>query len=235
MMKEKRQNVYEYSFEMQRRRKRRITTTLALIFGTFLFVTLFLSFILFPIHVKSDTMEDGLSAGGIAFVCPLLKKPERGDLYYLSRMDGHRESYLMMCADSFIRFFTFQQISPFSESSKSSGQPFVRRVIALPGDSIYMKDFVLYIKPAADKHYLSEFELSSKPYNVQIFSIPAEWDNVGVSGDLEEQTLKEGEYFVLADNRVESLDSRHWGAIKSERFLGRVLLQYFPFTSIKAY
>ena len=234
-MKEKRQNVYDYSFEMQNQRRRRINTTIALLLGIFIFLTLFLNYILFPIHVKSDTMEDGFSSGGIAFVCPLLKKPERGDLYYISRMDGHQESLIKSLADSLIRFFTLQKLSPFSESSRNSGHPFVRRVLALPGDSIYMKDFVLYIKPASDKHYLTEFELSSKTYNVQIFSIPAEWDNVGVSGSLEERTLKEGEYFVLADNRVESLDSRQWGAVRDNRFLGRVLLQYFPFTSIRAY
>lgn len=234
-MSEKRQNVYDYSFEMQHKRKRRINTTLAIIFGTFLFLTLFLNYIIFPIHVKSDTMEDGLSSGGIAFVCPLMKKPERGDLYYIARMDGHREPFIQSLADTVVRFFTFQKFSLFSESIKNSGHPFVRRVIALPGDSIYMKDFVLYIKPVSDKHYLTEFELSNKSYNVQIFSIPAEWDNVGISGNLEELILGEGEYFVLADNRVESLDSRHWGAIKGERFLGRVLLQYFPFTNIRAY
>ncbi len=220
---------------MQQKRQRRLHTSLSILFGVFLFLTIFLKFILFPIYIKSDTMEEGLSSGGIAFVCPLLKKPARGDVLYISRMDDYKESLVKSAVDSLVRFFTLQKISPFSESKKISGQPFVRRVIALPGDSIYMKDFVLYIKPAESELYLTEFELSNKSYNVQIFSIPAEWNNVGVSGDLEEMTLQEGEYFVLADKRVESLDSRQWGAIKEERFLGQVILQYFPFSNIKLF
>ncbi len=234
-MKEKKQNVYDYSFDMQLQRQRRINTGLSLLLGIFLFLTIFLKFILFPIYIKSDTMEEGLSQGGTALVCPLLKTPERGDLFYISRMDCYKEPLAKSAVDSFIRFFTLQKLSPFSESQKISGQPFVRRVLALPGDSIYMKDFILYIKPASSELYLTEFELSNKSYNVQIFSIPTEWDNVGVSGDLEERTLEEGEYFVLADKRVESLDSRQWGAIKGERLLGRVILQYFPFSNIKLF
>ena len=220
---------------MQQRRQKRINTALALLPGIFIFLTLFLNLVLFPIHITSDTMEDSLSNGGIAFVCPLAKTPERGELYYISRMDGYKASLAKTVIDSVVRFFTLQKVSLFSGSDKISGQPFVRRILALPGDSIYMKDFVLYIKPASENLYLTEFELSDKKYNVQIFSIPAEWNNVGVSGEFPERTLGEGEYFALADNRVECLDSRQWGPVKSGRLIGRVLLQYFPFTSIKAY
>lgn len=234
-MKGKKQNVIDYSFEMQQRRQKRINTALALLPGIFIFLTLFLNLVLFPIHIKSDTMEDSLSKGGIAFVCPLMKNPERGDLFFISRMDGRKNSFAKAAIDSLVRFFTLQKVSPFSESDKISGQPFVRRVMALPGDSVYMKDFVLYVKPASKDLYLTEFELADKNYNVQIFSIPAEWNNVGVSGELAERTLGEGEYFVLADNRVECLDSRQWGPVKSGRLMGRVLLQYFPFNNIKAY
>lgn len=234
-MKGKKQSAIDFSFEMQQKRQKKIHTALTLLLGVFLFLTLFLNFILFPIHVSSDTMEDGLSRGGISFVCPLMKTPERGDLFYISRMDGYKGTPLKSALDTFIRFFTLQKVSLFSKNSRISGQPFVRRVLALPGDSIYMKDFVLYIKPASSDLYLTEFELAEKSYNVQIFSIPAEWNNVGVSGELEEQTLGEGEYFILADNRVECLDSRQWGPVKSGRLLGRILLQYFPFTSIRAF
>lgn len=234
-MKGKKQNVTDFSFEMQQIRQKRINTALTLLPGIFIFLTIFLNLVLFPIHIKSDTMEDSLSNGGIAFVCPLMKKPERGELYYISRMDGYKNSIVKSATDSLVRFFTLQKISPFSESEKISGKPFVRRVLALPGDSVYMKDFVLYVKPASKDLYLTEFELAGKNYNVQIFSIPAEWNNVGVSGELSERTLGEGEYFVLADNRVECLDSRQWGPVSGARLIGRVLLQYFPFNNIKAY
>jgi signal peptidase I len=48
------------------------------------------------------------------------------------------------------------------------------------------------------------------------------------SGDGEEITLREGEYFVLGDNRPESSDSRSWGPLPSSRIVGKVIFRYWP-------
>ncbi len=52
---------------------------------------------------------------------------------------------------------------------------------------------------------------------------------------MDQFTLKENEYFVLADNRLESSDSRLWGSVTSASFKGRALLIYFPFSKIKLF
>lgn len=36
--------------------------------------------------------------------------------------------------------------------------------------------------------------------------------------------LGEDEYYVLGDNRCYSMDSRHWGPVKEEQILGKMLL-----------
>lgn len=233
-MREK-QNIYDYSFEMKQKRTKNTKLFLTVLLGVFLFLTLLLNFVFFPVLVKSDSMETNVSNDGVVFVSPLLKTPKRGDVYFISRMDGYKNTFGKNVVDSVVRFFTLQKRSPFSRSHNMSGNPFVRRVLGVPGDTLYMKDFVVYIKPKGQDLFLTEFELCGKSYNVQIFSIPTEWNNVGVSGETETYVLKEGEYFVLADNRVESLDSRHWGIIDSDRFLGRVLLQCFPFNKIRLF
>ena len=229
-----RQNVYDYSFELRRLRRKRITFVFSIVTSTFLVVTLFLNFILFPVYVKSDTMERDIVKGSAVFVTPLLHNPKRGDVYYIAQKDIEELTKTQRFINSVSRFFTFQKYYPFgfSYGDKVSSRSFLRRVIAIPGDSIYMKDYILYIKPRGENLFLTEFELSEKSYNANIYSIPAEWEDLGISGTMDEIMLADDEYFVLSDNRIECSDSRLWGAITADRFKGRVLLEYFPFNKI---
>ena len=226
------QNVYDYSFELRRIRSRRITFVLSIVIFTFVFITMFLNCILFPVHVKSDTMENDIAKGSSVFVTPLLRNPKRGDVFYIVQKNKEELSAFQKLANSIVRFITLQKFYPFGYSDKISGKPFLRRVVALPGDSIYMKDYILYVKPKGEKLFLTEFELTEKSYNTNIYSIPAEWEDLGISGSMEEQVLADDEYFVLADNRIECADSRLWGAVKADRLKGKALLEYFPFNKI---
>jgi signal peptidase I len=46
-----------------------------------------------------------------------------------------------------------------------------------------------------------------------------------------ELIIPEGHYFVLGDNRDESLDSRYWGFVPRENIIGRPLLIYWSVRS----
>lgn len=229
-----RQNVYEYAYELKRERKHRNTRIFIIIISVILFLSLFLNFILFPVLIKSDSMEIDVSKNGAVFVTPLDRSPQRGDVVLLSRADGEKATGISKIGDLLIRFFTAQQLQ-LNNSNRITGRSCVRRVLGLPGDSLYMKDYVLYIKPEGTKQYLTEFEVAKKPYTVHIYSVPVEWDGIGSSGTSREITLGRNEYFVLADNRIECTDSRVWGAISSSRIQGKVLVQYFPFNKMKLY
>lgn len=231
-MKQK-QNVYDYSFELRRIRTQRINFVLSIIISIFLFISFFLNFILFPVHVKSDSMESDITKGGAVFVTPMLRTPDRGDVFYISRMDENHNTPFESAVNTIVRFLSLQKFYPFGYTEKMSGKPFLRRVLALPGDTIYMKDYILYIKPKGESLYLTEFELAKNSYNTNIYSVPAEWENIGITGFMDEMTLGDDEYFVLADNRIESSDSRIWGAIKSNRLKGKALMEYFPFNRIR--
>ena len=42
------------------------------------------------------------------------------------------------------------------------------------------------------------------------------------------ESIREGHYFVLGDNRARSRDSRHWGQLAEEAVVGRAVLRVWP-------
>lgn len=106
-----------------------------------------------------------------------------------------------------------------------SGQSYVKRLIGLPGDSLYVKDDVLYInnQPIAEP-YLEPLKSQTEGIFTQDFSL---WDTIG------EEVIPEGYYFVLGDNRPASGDSRQFGLVPIESIQGETSIVYFPFNQIK--
>ena len=221
---------------MRIERKQFITRFFTVIISVVLFLTLFFTFILFPVFVRSDSMESDIARNSAVFVTPLVRTPSRGDVVLLNRMDDNNIKGIKLVINKIVGFFTAQQIEPFGYSNSMTAKNSVRRVVALPGDTIYMQDYVLYVKPAGEKHFLTEFEIVENPYNVTFYVPPAEWDTeIGVKGSFDEFTLGYNEYFVLADNRKSSDDSRLWGAVKKEDISAKILLCYFPFRNFKLF
>ncbi|WP_407396930.1 signal peptidase I [Treponema sp.] len=229
------QNVADYSFEYKKRKQKVLQHAMILVITVFLCLTLFLNFVLFAVYTNSSSMETDLSKDGVSLVCPFLRNPSRGQVVYISPMDEEKLPFYKSAVNLVINFFALQKYKPFGSSTRMTGKHSIRRVVALPGDSYYMKDYVLYVKPAGQNFYLTEFELASKPYNIRIYSVPVEWDGMGCAGSLPETTLGSNEYFVLADNRIEGIDSRVYGGIKSDRIKGRIIWQIFPFNKMKLF
>jgi signal peptidase I len=103
---------------------------------------------------------------------------------------------------------------------------FIKRVIGLPGEMVMIKnDSVTICKPdcLTDKN---KFTLE-EPYIKINRLIPPRADSV--------VTLKEGEYFVLGDNRSVSSDSRIWGPVKRDLFNGRPFIRLWPFSKISLF
>ncbi len=88
----------------------------------------------------------------------------------------------------------------------------VKRVIALPGQTIYSSGNRIYI----DGHrlaepYLPHHDPLGRPIATRQapFKVPA------------------GQFYVLGDNRAISCDSRYWGPIKGSTIIGRVILVWW--------
>lgn len=90
-----------------------------------------------------------------------------------------------------------------------------KRVIALPGEKILIKNGEVYIN---DK------EISKDEYGTEKIKEPGMAKN--------ELILSEDEYFVLGDNRNYSSDSRVFGIVKKSQIKGKVIIRFYPITDI---
>jgi len=86
-------------------------------------------------------------------------------------------------------------------------QIYVKRIIAIPGDTIEIKDGIVYINgsPCEEPYVSSDTE-----------------------GGLPKQTIPPDRYFVMGDNRNGSWDSRYWGTVPRGDIIGKTWLCYWP-------
>ncbi|MCR5189746.1 MAG: signal peptidase I [Treponema sp.] len=194
------------------------------------------AFLLYPVRQNSVSMNPDIPDQSLIMVSPLSKSYERGDIVLVKARFENNEKNLKNVISNICTFFTANQISLNENENLPGTKNSLRRIVGLPGDTIYMRDYVLYIKAAGQKLFLTEFELAPKAYNVTFFSAPAGWDSsIGVKGSFDEIVLGENQYFVLGDNRKSTDDSRFWGALDSSDIEGKALFCYFPFNKFKIF
>jgi signal peptidase I len=126
--------------------------------------------------------------------------PERGDIVVLKpptwkplRLDQRIVSWL--CT-----------VFPM-DCSMNLPDPLIKRVVALPGETIEIKDGYVYIDgQILEEPYLQQQTLGNVPLRV----------------------ISEGHVFVLGDNRGASNDSRSFGEVALSNIVGRAWLRYWP-------
>ena len=162
---------------------------------------------------------------------PAMLKPARGDVVVLRPPFVADKGFPATFANSLLRFVTLQFYAPRGkERDPSIEGPFLERVIGLPGDTVSMEDFVFKVKPAGAVDALTEFEFSTRRYDVHRPPLPEGWGpGYPVSGNMAPMVLGKGEYFVAADDRGSSADSRSWGPVGLSSLEGKFLMVYWPF------
>lgn len=112
----------------------------------------------------------------------------------------------------------------------------VKRLVGLPGDTLAMVDRVLYLNgEPQDEPYVKHLSIpdAGDPRMAwQLSYLAPEVDRASyrpTRDDWGPIILPEDRYFMLGDNREESLDSRYWGLLEGWRLEGRVSFIYFSY------
>jgi signal peptidase I len=113
---------------------------------------------------------------------------------------------------------------------------FVKRVIGLPGDRIHLERKRVYVNGTPLNEPYTRFRHGSfEGFRDNFPATPGLYNDVTTSWFLQLRALvHDGElvvppnsYFVLGDNRDNSLDSRYWGLVPRENIIGRPLVIYW--------
>ena len=134
----------------------------------------------------------------------------------------NKAAYMSLDVDRLSKFIPFYEVDEESElhlfgepergdvvvirSPQELAKRLVKRIVALPGDSLEIENGILKING----------QLISEPYVL------------GNTRDRDESTLPEGHYFVLGDNRSRSNDSNSFGPIHESQIIGKAWLTYWP-------
>ncbi len=113
---------------------------------------------------------------------------------------------------------------------------YIKRVVGMPGDTVEIipeenGSAYVYIngKRYEEDYIKSVYEYPSCPdKNTDPLILMS--DQVMKCGPFK---LDEDSYFMMGDNRGNSQDSRYWGTLKRDRFVGRAVVVFWPLNRMK--
>jgi len=210
-------------FEKYKHRPKVVQWSIEL-FPVLLLVLVLRGFIFEPFRVPSNSMMPTLLTGDFILVnkfdyglrLPILNskiidfsKPERGDVIVF-------------------------RYPNYEHSAGYSGVDFIKRVVALPGDTIsYEKDQLTVNGESVDYRKIGSYQGVDSGKAMSGYRHIREKINeanhdillhpLGYSRELPKTTVPEGHYFVMGDNRPHSSDSRFWGYVPESYILGKAI------------
>lgn len=158
-----------------------VIEVVVIVAAAFVLALLVQQFVVKPFAIPSPSMEPTLVEGDRVLVNRLVyhfRSPERGDIVV------------------------------FHPPDRPGSDPFIKRVVAVSGDSVAVHDGVLWVNEVPqDEPYIKEHPILE---------------------DFPETTIAPGYVWVMGDNRNNSGDSRVFGPVSEEAIMGEAFAVYWP-------
>ncbi len=107
---------------------------------------------------------------------------------------------------------------------RNPGNVLVKRAVAGPGDTVVVRDKVLWVNgEATDGPHVQHSDPEVYPNDPAIPDMARRRDQFGPFA------APPGSWFGMGDNRDNSLDSRYWGSIPRENIFGRPTILYWSY------
>ncbi len=243
-------SVERYSSSVRKRRISLLSSrTFRILLIAFLIYLVVSRFFLATFQVESVSMEPTLSPSDRVIVSllvfgprfpfsharfPSVARPERGDIVVVQPPFYDDEPLLTKILQPLVSFFTLQKATLRRDLYGGRVNSYmVKRIIGMPGDTIRLDNYRVWIEPRGASDFVPEDELVPGHYQTRSSLNAPGWSpSLPFSGNEDELVLPAGHYYVMGDNRPESSDSRSWGAVPLDRIIGKVIYRYWPPRSI---
>ena len=104
---------------------------------------------------------------------------------------------------------------------------YIKRIIGMPGDKLEIKQSQKHESLAV---YINDVEIEESYINRDLAYIPCEKGRF--CGPM---IIPDKHYFMMGDNRGNSEDSRFWGLLQEDRFIGRAIVSFWPLNRLQMF
>ncbi|MGQ7657911.1 signal peptidase I [Streptococcus suis] len=160
-------------------------------------------------------------------------------------VDGHSMDPTLQHQEKLVMFKTtsidrFDIVVASETDSDGKEKLIVKRVVGMPGDTIRYENDVLYINDQeVDEPYLDEYLAAFQKDKLQEeYAYNKQFQAVAQAAQAFTQdanrsinfsvTVPEGQYYLLGDDRLVSLDSRSVGTFARDKIKGEVVFRFWP-------
>lgn len=174
------------------------------------------AFVIKPYRIPSGSMEPTLAIGQRVLVNRIatdFSKPHVGEIAVFHPPEGAEQQ---LCGPT-PHPITFGGAACAQPLAKQASVTFIKRIVAGPGDEMYVKEGHVFRKPAGATQFVAEKDSYIKACGLSPecnFTTPIK--------------IPAGHWFMMGDNRGDSDDSRFWGPVPTSWIIGQAIATYWP-------